>query len=128
MLDLSAPPKLAIPSPAGEAWELVTSDATTLQSLHTLLLEGLDALAAQPHRPFAPPDVYAARTRVRMNAIEVQTRQELLTQVERGEGSPSCSASAWTSPICERLTRTGSNHLYRLHQALAAEVDEDAPE
>jgi Na+/phosphate symporter len=114
-------------SPAGEAWELVTSDATTLQSLHTLLLEGLDALAAQLASG-APPDVDGARTReIRMNAIEVQTRQELLTQVERGEEPRAVSLRLNNTDLVNAYETVG-NHLYRLHEALAAEIDQDAPE
>jgi Na+/phosphate symporter len=114
-------------SPAGEAWELVTGDAATLQSLHGLLIEGLDALATQLASG-APPDVDAARAReIRMNAIEVQTRQELLAQVDRGEEPRAVGLRLNTTDLVNAYETVG-NHLYRLHEALAAEVEQDAAE
>jgi Na+/phosphate symporter len=114
-------------SPAGEAWELVPSDTATLQSLHALLVEGMDTLAAQLATGTAP-DVDAARAReIRMNAIEVQTRQELLAQVDRGEEPRAVGLRLNNTDLVNAYENVG-NHLYRLHEALAAEVEQDAAE
>jgi Na+/phosphate symporter len=114
-------------SPAGEAWELVTGDATTLQALHALLVEGLDALTAQLASG-EPPDVDAARAReIRMNAIEVQTRQGLLAQVDRGEEPQTVGLRLNNTDLVNAYENAG-NHLYRLHEALASEVEQDAAE
>jgi hypothetical protein len=114
-------------SPAGEAWELVSADASTLQALHGLLLEGLDALSAQLATA-GPPDLDAARSReIRMNAIEVQTRQALLGQVDRGEEPRTVGLRLNNTDLVNAYETVG-NHLYRLHEALAAEVEQDAAE
>jgi hypothetical protein len=114
-------------SPAGEAWELVTGDATTVQALHALLIEGLDALKTQLAAG-APPDVDAARAReIRMNAIEVKTRQELLAQVDRGEEPQAVGLRLNNTDLVNAYENTG-NHLYRLQEALASEVEQDAAE
>jgi hypothetical protein len=113
-------------SPAGEAWELIATDATALRSLHALLVEGLDALAAQVAG--APPDLDAARSReIRMNAIEAQIRHALLTHVEGGE-EPRTVALRLNSTDLTNAYENAGNHLYRLHEALAAELEQDAAE
>jgi Na+/phosphate symporter len=111
-------------SPAGEAWELVTADAATLQSVHGLLLEGMDAVAAQLASG-APADVDAARAReIRMNAIEAQTRQELLAQVDRADEPRAVGLRLNNTDLVNAYENVG-NHLYRLQAALAAEVEQD---
>jgi hypothetical protein len=87
----------------------------------------MDALQAQLASG-APPDVDAARAReIRMNAIEVQTRQALLAQVDRGEQSPEVGLRLNNTDLVNAYENAG-NHLYRLHEALASEVEQDAAE
>jgi hypothetical protein len=104
-------------------------DAHTFRALHTLLLEGLDAVVGPLTREHAP-DVDAARAReIRLNALEGETRQAVLAQAG---GLPGQDASA----LAQRLVSTDlvsayesvGNQLYRLHEALASEVDQDAAE
>jgi Na+/phosphate symporter len=113
-------------SPAGDAWKLV-SDATPLQALHALLLEGLDAVKGQLESS-ALPDVDAARSReIRTNLIESKTRQELLAQVDEREAPHAVALRLNSTELVNAYEGVG-NHLYRLHEALASEVEQDAAE
>lgn len=114
-------------SPAGEPAQLGAHDATTLKLLHGLLIDGLDALA-RALETGAPPDVDAARAReIRLNLIESQTRQELLAQVEQSDESRAISLRLNSTDLVNAYESVG-NHLYRLHEALAAEMEQDAAE
>ena len=114
-------------SPAGQEWRLATGDAKTVRALHALLLEGLDDLQAQLTGT-APPDVDSARAReIRLNAMEAETRQALLAQADRGEEPREMALRLNTTDLINAFENVG-NHLYRLHEALASEVEQDAAE
>jgi Na+/phosphate symporter len=114
-------------SPAGEVWRISSGDADTIKALRELLVEGFaslqTALAAG-----AIPDLDAARAReIRLNAREGETRQSLLAQADRG-GEPRAIAQRLNSTDLVNAYEIVGNHLYRLHEALASEVEQDAAE
>jgi Na+/phosphate symporter len=110
-------------SEGADDWQLAPRDANALRAMHALLVEGV-ANAAQDLRAGEAPDLDQARAReIRLNALELETRRGLLS---------ADSASAM-SAVALRLTASDlinayesvGNHLYRLCEALAAEVDQD---
>ena len=108
-------------SPAGEVWQLQPRDEATLRALHQLLLEGLEALAGALVSG-RTPDLDAARAReIRLNAMEAETRQTLL--VDAGGGV----AVRLNASELVNAYETVGNHLYRLYDTLAAEVDRETP-
>jgi Na+/phosphate symporter len=114
-------------SPIGEAWQPDPSDAQALRALHELLLQGLDAAEAQIARG-AAPDLDAARSReIRLNALEGETRQALLTHADRGEEPRAIARRLVCTDLVNAYENVG-NQLYRLHESLAAEVEQDAAE
>jgi Na+/phosphate symporter len=112
-------------SPVGETWQLAPAAARTVQALHALLVEGLDALQGQLEGRLLP-DVDAARTReIRLNALEGETRQALLAG---GDGEPRELAHRLISTDLVNAYENVGNQVYRLHDALASEVEQDAAE
>jgi len=110
-------------SPAGETWQMAAADAATLKSLHGLVLEGIDGLEAQ-FRNGAVSDLDAARAReIRLNAMEAETRQGLLA--DRGESQRGIALRLNNTDLVNAYENVG-NHLYRLYESLAAEVEQDA--
>lgn len=111
-------------SPGGESWQLASSDAATLKALHGLLLEGVDGLIQQLEGG-AAPDVDLARSReIRLNAMEMETRQALLQDADRGQDPHAIALRLNNTDLVNAYENVG-NHLYRLHEALASEVDQD---
>lgn len=114
-------------SPAGQGWQLAASDGAAFKSLHELLLGGIQALKDQLERGL-PPDLDAARSReIRLNALEMDTRQALLHDADRGEEATAIALRLNTTDLVNAYENFG-NHLYRLSDALAAEVEQDAAE
>ena len=121
----SAEQTLAL-SPAGEGWQLPPQDAATIKALHALLLEGLDTLVAEL-RTGAVPDLDAARAReIRLNAAESESRQGLLVDADRGESSSLIALRLNSSELVNAYETVG-NHLYRLNEALGADIDQETP-
>jgi Na+/phosphate symporter len=112
-------------SAVGEAWEMGAPAARTVRALHALLVEGIEALRAQLDGNLSP-DVDAARTReIRMNALEGETRQALLAAADN---EPRALAHRLISTDLVNAYEAVGNQLYRLHEALAAEIEQDAAE
>jgi hypothetical protein len=110
-------------SPLGDT-PVLAGDAATLKAVHQLLIEGLGALEA-PLGGSNAADLDAARAReIRLNAIESQARQELLLHVEAGEDARAVSLRLNQTELVNAYESVG-NHLYRLHEALAAEVEQE---
>jgi hypothetical protein len=113
-------------SPAGQAWTLPPQDERTLTALHQLLTEGLATLE-QELRQGLTPDLDAARAReIRLNAAESQSRQGLLVDAQKGEPSGMIALRLNSSELVNAYETVG-NHLYRLNEALVAEVDQESP-
>jgi Na+/phosphate symporter len=113
-------------SPAGQAWKLPPQDAATLKALHQLLTEGLTTLAEELRQGLTP-DLDTARAReIRLNAAESQSRQGLLVDAQKGEPSGMIALRLNSSELVNAYETVG-NHLYRLNEALVAEVDQEAP-
>ncbi len=111
--------------PAGAAGELPPRDRTTLEALHALLVEGIDELA-RDLKAGLTPDLDSARSReIRLNATESESRQGLLVDADKGE--PVMIARRLNSTELVNAYETVGNHLYRLNEALAAEVDQETP-
>jgi hypothetical protein len=112
--------------PADKAWRLPPQDQATLEVLHRLLLEGIDELAEQLAQDITP-DLDGARAReIRLNATESESRQGLLVDADRGEPSGMIALRLNSSELVNAYETVG-NHLYRLNEALAAEVDQETP-
>jgi phosphate:Na+ symporter len=112
-------------SAAGNRWQPSASEEAKLRSLHGLLLEGMDALDAQL-RNGMHSDLDAARAReIRLNAMEAESRQALLAQSGPGEDSRLISLRLNATDLINAYENVG-NHLYRLHEAASAEVEQDA--
>ncbi len=118
--------KIAL-APPGAATPLGAQDEATIKALVGLLDEGLDALITYLTTGEAP-DVDAARAReIRLNAMESEARQSLLTRVGQADAN-----GARGDDIALRLANTDlinafesvGNHMYRLSEALAADVDQ----
>jgi Na+/phosphate symporter len=110
-----------------EGWRISEGDADTLNALHALLMEGFASLQAALAAGTVP-DLDAARAReIRLNAREVETRQSLLAHADRG-GEPRVIAQRLNSTDLVNAYEIVGNHLYRLHEALASEVEQDAAE
>ena len=113
-------------SPAGQSWQRPPKDDATLRALHGLLDAGLDALIGEL-RAGVTPDLEAARAReIRLNATESESRQGLLIDAQRGEASGMIALRLNSSELVSSYETVG-NHLYRLNEALAAEVDQESP-
>jgi len=112
-------------APGGAAFQLAPRDANVLTALHQLLIEGLDALDVRLTAGQAP-DIDDARSReIRLNAIESEARQGLLSDADRGEPSRLIALRLNSTDLVNAYESVG-NHLYRLYEALAAEVDQEA--
>jgi hypothetical protein len=112
-------------SPAGEAWQMSPQDAATLKTLHARITEGLEALIEEL-RAGVTPDLDAARSReIRLNATEAESRQALLVDAEKGEPSRLIALRLNRSELVNAYETVG-NHLYRLNEALASEVDQES--
>jgi Na+/phosphate symporter len=112
--------------PAGEAWSLPPRDHATLEALHALLVEGLNELARLLAAGITP-DLDDARAReIRLNATESESRQGLLVDADQGEPAGSIARRLHSSEVVNAYETVG-NHLYRLNEALAAEVDQETP-
>ena len=112
-------------SPAGESWQMSPQDEATLKALNALLVEGLEALIEEL-KSGATPDVDAARSReIRLNAAESESRQGLLVDAEKGEPSRMIALRLNRSELVNAYETVG-NHLYRLNEALASEVDQES--
>jgi Na+/phosphate symporter len=112
-------------SPAGEGWQMSPQDAATLKTLHALITEGLEALIEEL-RAGVTPDLDAARSReIRLNATEAESRQALLVDAEKGEPSRLIALRLNRSELVNAYETVG-NHLYRLNEALASEVDQES--
>jgi Na+/phosphate symporter len=121
----SAEQTLAL-SPAGEGWQLPPQDAATIKTLHAMLLEGIDVLTNEL-RTGATPDLDAARAReIRLNAAESESRQGLLVDADRGESSSLIALRLNSSELVNAYETVG-NHLYRLNEALGADIDQETP-
>jgi Na+/Pi-cotransporter len=113
-------------SPAGQSWKRPPKDDATLRALHSLLSEGLDALIGEL-KAGVTPDLEAARAReIHLNATESESRQGLLIDAERGEASGMIALRLNSSELVNAYETVG-NHLYRLNEALASEVDQESP-
>jgi phosphate:Na+ symporter len=113
-------------SPAGEGWKLPAQDAATIKALQALLLEGVDALVADL-RAGRSPDLDDARAReIRLNATESESRHGLLIDADRGESAGHIALRLNSSELVNAYETVG-NHLYRLNEALGAEVDQETP-
>jgi hypothetical protein len=111
-------------SPAGQSWKLSPKDDATLRALHELLGQGLDALIGEL-KAGVTPDLEAARAReISLNAKESESRQGLLIDAEKGEPSGMIALRMNSSELVNAYETVG-NHLYRLNEALAAEVDQE---
>ena len=109
----------------GERWQPGPSDTARIKLLHELLMEGLDLLVKQLQAG-AMPDIDTARSReIRLNALEMETRQGLLVGAERDEGSGLIALRLTNTDLVNAYETVG-NHLYRLCEALASEVEQDA--
>jgi hypothetical protein len=112
--------------PAGEAWSLPPRDLATLEAVHALLVEGLDELARHIQGGITP-DLDDARSReIRLNATESESRQGLLVDADMGEPAGSITRRLHGSELVNAYETVG-NHVYRLNEALAAEVDQETP-
>jgi hypothetical protein len=112
--------------PAGEAWKLPPRNQATLEALHTLLVQGIDELARQLAAG-VPPDLDEARAReIRLNATESESRQGLLVDADKGEADGMIALRLNSSELVNAYETVG-NHLYRLNEALASEVDMESP-
>jgi phosphate:Na+ symporter len=112
-------------APAGEAWQLASGEAASLKALHALLLEGLDAFA-EALRTRALPDVDGARAReIRLNALEMEARQALLAPA--GGDDRAVALRLGSTDLVNAYENVG-NQVYRLYEALASEVEQDAAE
>jgi Na+/phosphate symporter len=121
----SAEQTLAL-SPAGERWQLPEQDAATIKALHGLLIEGIDVLIAQL-RTGGTPDLDEARAReIRLNATESESRAGLLVDADRGESSSLIALRLNSSELVNAYETVG-NHLYRLNEALGADIDQETP-
>jgi Na+/phosphate symporter len=121
----SAEQTLAL-SPAGQAWQMPAQDAATIKTLHELLLAGIETLVGEL-RAGESPDLDAARAReIRLNATESQSRHGLLVDADRGENSGHIALRLNSSELVNAYETVG-NHLYRLNEALAADVDQETP-
>ena len=111
-------------SPAGERWHLPPQDQATIAAVHGLLIEGIDALIAEL-ADGVTPDLDAARAReIRLNATESESRHGLLVDADRGEPSGMIALRLNSSELVNAYESVG-NHLYRLNEALAAELDQE---
>jgi hypothetical protein len=112
--------------PADKVWKIPTKDEASLKALHGLLLEGIEELAAQV-KTGATPDLDGARAReIRLNATESDSRQGLLVDADKGEPSGLIALRLNSTELINAYETVG-NHLYRLNEALAAEVDQETP-
>jgi hypothetical protein len=112
--------------PAGETWSLPARDRATLEALHALLVEGLDELARQLQAGVTP-DLDGARAReIRLNATESESRHGLLVDADKGEPSGMIALRLNSSDLVNAYETVG-NHLYRLNEALAGEIDQETP-
>ena len=112
--------------PAGQPWSLPPRAQATLRSLHALLMEGIEELTRQLEAG-TMPDLDDARSReIRMNATESDSRQGLLVAADKGEPSGMIALRLNSSELINAYETVG-NHLYRLNEALAAEVDQETP-
>ncbi len=112
-------------SNAGQAWHVAPEDERVLKALHDLLGEGLDTVALQLSNG-TPPDVDQARSReIRMNGLELETRQRLLTEADGAKETRGVALRLNTTDVVNAYEAAG-NQLYRLCEALASEVDQDA--
>ncbi len=110
--------------PAGEAWQLAARDAETLNTLHGHLVDGLDALAASL-RTGSAPDLDDARAReIRLNAMESESRQALLSAADSRERPEGIALRLNSSELVNAYETVG-NHLYRIHQTLASEIEQE---
>ncbi len=109
-------------SPEGEAPALAAGDAATLKALNQLLLDGIAAIVRQL-KTGAATDLDSARSReIRLNALEVQTRHALLA--DRADKSRAFALRLNSTSLVSAYENVG-NHLYRLYEALASEVEQD---
>jgi Na+/phosphate symporter len=121
----SAEQTLAL-SPAGEGWQLPPQDAATIKALHAMLTDGIDVLVGEL-RSGSTPDLDAARAReIRLNAAESESRQGLLVDADRGESSSLIALRLNSSELVNAYETVG-NHLYRLNEALGADIDQETP-
>lgn len=110
-------------SPAGEAWQVPPRDEANLRALHGLLLEGIEDVIAKLEAG-ERPDMDQARAReIRLNALEQETRNELLVDADRGEEARAIALRLNSTDLVNAYEAAG-NHLYRLCEALAAEVEQ----
>jgi hypothetical protein len=94
----------------------------TVQALYSLINEGLVDLTRALETDTVP-DLDAARAReIRLNALEMETRQALLA-VTDGE-SRAISLRLIDTDLVNAYENVG-NYVYRLCEALASEVDQD---
>jgi phosphate:Na+ symporter len=113
-------------SPAGEAWQLPPRDCDMLKALHGLLVEGIDALTARLQEG-GVPDLDDARAReIRLNALESESRQGLLSEADGGDHSGMIALRLNSSELVNAYENVG-NHLYRLYETLGSEVDQETP-
>jgi hypothetical protein len=112
--------------PADKAWSMPPKDEATLKALHALLVEGIEELAGHI-RTGTTPDLDGARAReIRLNATESESRQGLLVDADQGEPAGLLALRLNSSELINAYETVG-NHLYRLNEALAAEVDQETP-
>jgi Na+/phosphate symporter len=112
--------------PADKAWKMPPKDEATLKALHALLAEGIEELA-EHIKNGTTPDLDDARAReIRLNATESESRQGLLVDADKGEPSGMLALRLNSSELINAYETVG-NHLYRLNEALAAEVDQETP-
>jgi hypothetical protein len=98
--------------------QLLAVDAQALESMHSRIEQGLDAIlvALQNHTPLSAESAQARE--IGLNASEADARRQLLS----AQGS--VRYRLWLSELFVAYEAIG-NHLYRLHMALTADVDDD---
>lgn len=110
--------------PAGEAWQMPERDEATVKALHDLLLEGILALVRFLETGDAP-DIEEARSReIRLNAMESEARHALLKEGPDGQNGDAIAYRLGATDLVNAYESVG-NHVYRLSEALAADIDQD---
>jgi phosphate:Na+ symporter len=101
---------------------LLEGDEQTLESMHARIEQGLDAIlvALQNHTPLSAEAAQARE--ISLNASEADARRQLLGN--RPHEQDSARYRLWLSELFVAYEAIG-NHLYRLHMALASDVDDD---
>jgi Na+/phosphate symporter len=100
-------------------------DTINIRAMHALLLQGVDD-AMQALTDHEPPDLDRARTReIQLNALELASRQVPLLNVDPHSNASTTALHLAAADLANAHEVVG-NHLYRLCETLASEVDQDS--